>query len=95
MKLLKVYEYRVLNILVHQNMDSTLLLSKIIEILEEALDKDDMELCDPHIMDAIEISSRKIKDRNLLDSVVVAHHYVRDIWKNGSRDLPFFYSAQS
>lgn len=90
MNLLKVYEFRILSILKDQNQLSVVLIDKIIDILNVALLENDSEITDPTIIDTLDLASRKIKDRILLDSIIVAHHYVRDLWKNGARDLPFY-----
>ena len=88
--LLKVYEFRILSLYNGYNLTSTDIIDKTIEIINHAITADDNELCDPLIHDTIDIVSKKIKDRVAIDSIIVAHHFVRDLWKNGARDLPFY-----
>lgn len=90
MKLLKVHEYRILNMLASSGSRMELILDKILDILAENMKNDENELCDPLINGVISFASKKIKDRLMLDSIIYAHHYVRDLWKNGARDLPFY-----
>lgn len=90
MNLLKVYEFRILNILKDKTQMSIFIIDKVIEILTSASIENDSELCDPIIIDTIELATHKIHDRFLIDSIIIAHHYVRDLWKNGARDLPFY-----
>ena len=89
-ELLTLFEYRLLNIFSHTNVRTTQLVKKALEIINAIIDEDDNELCDPLINNVTRIVRKKIRDFVLIDSCIVSHHYIRDVWKNGARDLPFF-----
>jgi hypothetical protein len=88
--LLKVCEFRILSLYNGYTATPLDIIDKSIEIINQTIIADDNELCDPLIHDTIDIVSKKIKDRITIDSIIIAHHFVRDLWKNGARDLPFY-----
>ncbi len=89
-ELLKVYEYRILNLYNGYSLCLFDSIDKTINILDEAISENSSETCDSLIHNTIDIISKKIKNRQMIDSIIVAHHFVRDVWKNGARDLPFY-----
>lgn len=86
----KVYEYRLLNLANNSNLPLYDLIVSLIKILDEIDENYYDEDVDPYIESVMKFISRKIRDNNRIDSIILTHHYVRDLWKNGARDLPFF-----
>jgi hypothetical protein len=88
--LLKVYEYRILNLISKYNASPIEVIDKLIDILNHTLIFDDNESCDPLIQDTINVVAKKLRNNLYIDTIITAHHFVRDLWKNGARDLPFY-----
>ncbi|MTI67441.1 MAG: hypothetical protein FH753_12725, partial [Firmicutes bacterium] len=89
-KIYRLYEYRIIQYLLTSYSNIQMKLDYVITILEEHLGDREFEVVDPEIYEIIRIVYMNKCRGKLLDNIIVAHHFIRDIWKNGARDLPFY-----
>lgn len=86
----KLAEYRILQYL--QTATDNILgkIDYILLILDEHIADREFELVDPEALEVIKVAIRSKCIGKYLDNIIVAHHFVRDIWKNGAQDMPFY-----
>ena len=85
---LRFWEYRILSYLHNHNFD----IDDFLEIVTESLEKNDFY---NHEIDNNYERIRVIVDKKLSyasdkDIIVQLHYFLQNVWKNGSKDLPFF-----
>lgn len=88
--LLKVYEIRILSLLRNGKNTPAETINSVIKVMSDTIVERENEICDPLVQDVLKIVSKKISNNSMIDSIIYVHHFVRDLWKNGAKDLPFY-----
>lgn len=89
-RLYKLAEYRILQYLQTSTDNILGKIDYIMLILNEHIADREFELVDPEALEVIKVAIRSKCKGKYLDNIIVAHHFVRDIWKNGAQDMPFY-----